>query len=140
MPALAFEIEHRIDHVLEHARSGDQAFFRNVPDQHDDHAAALREPDQFLRRTPYLADGARRAVERVEIHGLDRIDDRQVGRPAVVERADDVAHAAGRGQPYRPLGDAEPLSPQPHLVDCFFASHVSHVGAARSQRGGGLQQ
>ena len=33
--ALALEIEHRVDHVLEHARAGDQPFLGDMADQHD---------------------------------------------------------------------------------------------------------
>ncbi len=52
-------------------------------DQHE--PALLGDADQFLRRPAHLADGAGRAVERVEIHRLDRIDDHQAGRVDTVE-------------------------------------------------------
>ena len=42
-------------------------------------------------------DRARRAVERVEPHGLDRIDHRDLGRIGPLERRHDVAHR-GRGR------------------------------------------
>ena len=49
--ALALEIEHGVDHVLEHARAGDQPFLGDVADQHQHEAAPLGEPDQLLRRS-----------------------------------------------------------------------------------------
>src|ERR1051325_5419568 len=94
--ALAFEIEYRVDHVLEDARAGDQPFLRHMADQHDNKAAALGEADQFLRRAAYLADRAGGAVERVEIHRLDRIDDDEVRRLGRIERIGDVERCSRR--------------------------------------------
>ena len=78
--ALALEIEHGVDHVLEHARAGDLAVLGDVADQHQDEAALLGEADQLGRGAAHLRDGAGRGIEVVEIHGLDRIDHHQVGR------------------------------------------------------------
>jgi hypothetical protein len=32
---VALQVQHRVDHVLEHARAGDRALLRDVPDQED---------------------------------------------------------------------------------------------------------
>ena len=47
--AFAFEREHRVDHVLDHARAGDLAVLGDVADQDDGGAGALGEADQHLR-------------------------------------------------------------------------------------------
>ena len=86
MPALALEIEHGIDHVLEHPRPGDDALFGHVADENQDETTPLRQPDQFLRRGADLTDCTGRAVQGVEIHRLDRIDDDQIGRVLPIER------------------------------------------------------
>ena len=55
MAALALEIEHRVDHVLEHARAGDGAVLGDVADQQHGDAAALGQLDQLLRGGAHLA-------------------------------------------------------------------------------------
>ena len=54
MAALALEIEHGVDHVLEHARAGDMPFLGDMADQDDAEAAPLGEADQLLRRGAHL--------------------------------------------------------------------------------------
>jgi hypothetical protein len=39
--AFALEIEHRVDHVLDHARAGDLAVLGDVADEHDRGARRL---------------------------------------------------------------------------------------------------
>jgi hypothetical protein len=138
--ALAFEIQHRVHHVLEHARAGDQPFLGDVADQHQHEAAAFRQPDQLLCGAAHLAHRARGAVERVEIHRLDRVDHDEIGSAGGIERSDDVAHAAGRGEPHRPVGDTEPLGAQPHLIDRLLAGDVGSGAARAGECGGDLQQ
>ena len=48
--ALALERQHRVDHVLDHARPGDLAVLGDVADQDHRRAARLGEADQRLRR------------------------------------------------------------------------------------------
>ena len=84
--ALALEIEHGVDHVLEHARAGDLAVLGDVADQQQGAAALLGEADQRLGGGAQLGDGAGRLLEPVDPHGLDRIDDQQIGRPAAGRR------------------------------------------------------
>ncbi len=48
MPALALEIEHAIDHVLDHAGARDLAVLGDMAHQHDAGAAALGETGQFM--------------------------------------------------------------------------------------------
>ncbi len=52
MRALAFEGQHGVDHVLDHARAGDLAVLGDMADQDDGGARALGEADQRLRAAP----------------------------------------------------------------------------------------
>src|SRR6202043_1118347 len=80
MAAFAFEIKHCIDHVLEHARTGDDTLLGHMADQDQHKAAAFGEAYQLLRGPAHLAHRAGGSVQGVEIHSLDRIDDHQTGR------------------------------------------------------------
>ena len=63
--ALALEAQHRVDHMLEHARAGDRAVLGDMADENDGGAMLLGEADQLLRRGADLADRARRALDQV---------------------------------------------------------------------------
>src|SRR5262249_62245568 len=76
----------------------------------------------------------------VEIHRLNRIDNDEIGRIARIERLDDVAHAARRGETDRAVGDTESLGAQTDLVDRLLAGDVGGGAAAPRKGGGGLQQ
>src|SRR3546814_1142629 len=45
MTALAFEGQHRVDHMFEHARSRDRSVLRDMPNEHDRRAAVLRSEE-----------------------------------------------------------------------------------------------
>ena len=124
MPTFSFEIKHRVHHVLQHPRAGDDTFLCHMADQDQHKAAPFGEAYQLLRGPAHLAHRTGGAVQRVEIHGLDRIDDHQTGRVIPVERGDDVAHAAGGGQQHRALGDPKALGAQPNLIDRLLAGDV----------------
>ena len=79
---VALEIQHRIDHVLEHARSGDLAFLGHVADQQHGGAAGLGKADQFGRAFAQLRDRAGSRIDALRIHRLDRIDDERPARSA----------------------------------------------------------
>ncbi len=76
---IAFEVEHRIDDVLQHARAGDRAVLRHMADEHDDDAALLGEPRQLRRAFADLRDASRRRGQRLGVRRLDRIDDDDFG-------------------------------------------------------------
>ena len=90
LAGVAFEIEHRVDHVLDHARAGDLAVLGDVADQHDRGAARLGVADQRLRRGAHLRDRAGRALGEVGPQRLDGIDDDEVDRRAGLQRREDV--------------------------------------------------
>ena len=60
LKTVALQVEHRIDHVLEHLRAGDGAIFGHVADHEDRDAAALGQVHQAHRALAKLADAARR--------------------------------------------------------------------------------
>ena len=85
---VAFEVEHGVDDVLQHARAGDRALLGHVADEDDDDAALLGEARQLRRAFAHLRDAARRRRQRLGVDGLDRIDDDDLGRRRVDRRDD----------------------------------------------------
>ena len=75
MAAFAFERQYGVDHMFQHAGSGNRPVLRNMTNEHQRCAAFLGKADKLLRRRANLADGARRAFDEVAMHGLNRIDD-----------------------------------------------------------------
>ena len=137
---LALEIEHRIDHVLEHLGPGDDALLGDVADENDGEAARLRQADQRLRAAAHLRDRAGRAFEVAHIHGLDRIDDHHLGPGGHVERGDDIAHVRHRGE--RDIGafEAEAPGAQADLVHRLLPRDVGRPGARAGHGRRGLEQ
>ena len=80
-------------------------FLGDVPDQDHRDAAPLGEGDELVRRRAHLRDRARRAVDVVDPHRLDRVDHHQ-RRPLGLQRGQDVAQAGLGGQPQRRVRQA----------------------------------
>ena len=135
-----FEAEHGIDHMLEHARPGDRSVLGDMTDQHHRGAAFLGEPDQFLRRGAYLADGARRAFDQVRMHRLDRIDHQQGGRTALAERRQDIASRGGGRELHRRRAQPEPPRAQPHLIGRLLARDIGDGQAGQRHLRRSLKQ
>ena len=57
--AVALELEHAVDEVLEHARAGDGAVLGHVADEDRGDAVLLRDAQQPARGLADLADRAR---------------------------------------------------------------------------------
>ena len=139
--ALALEVEHRVDHVLEHARAGDLPVLGDVADQDAPRCrAAWRSGSARAPQARTWVDRAGRASTRVEPHGLDRIDDDQVGRarlPSVVRMSRRLVSAAScTGASARPRR----CGAQPDLRDRLLAGDVDARRPPRGERRGGLQQ
>ena len=62
--AIALQVDHRVDHVLEGARPRDRAVFGHVPDQENGNSALLREAEEPKSALAHLGDAPRRRVER----------------------------------------------------------------------------
>ena len=56
MVAVALELEHAVDEVLEHAWPGDRAVLGDVPDEDRRHASALRDSQKAARGLTYLGN------------------------------------------------------------------------------------
>ncbi|MNL43505.1 hypothetical protein D3C87_1660200 [compost metagenome] len=63
--AVAFEIEHGIDHVLDHARTGDLAFLGHMAHQHHGRARLLCVTDHCLHAGAHLRHRAGSGIGRV---------------------------------------------------------------------------
>jgi len=55
--AVALELEHAVDEVLEHTGAGDRAVLRHVADQDRGDAVLLGHAQQTARGLAHLADG-----------------------------------------------------------------------------------
>ena len=91
--ALALEVQHHVDEVLEHPRAGDAAVLGDVPDQHGGDVLGLGHPDQRGRDLLDLGDAAGDAVDVGGADGLHGVDDQQLGP----DRLDVAEHRAQVG-------------------------------------------
>ena len=140
MRAFAFEIEHRVDHVLDDARAGDLAFLGDMADQHDRGTCGFRIADDALRRGAHLCDRAGRRISEVGPKRLDGIEDDEIGPPAFGDRRQDVLDIGLGGEFDRRRGRAEALGAQPDLRHGFLARHVDDPVTAIGECCGGLHE
>ena len=139
MAALALESENCVDHMFEHARSGDRPVLGHMADEHERGAAVLGVADEFLRARADLAHRPRRAVDEVAVHRLDRIDHDEIGA-APVERREDVAHRRRACERDGRVAEPQALRAQSHLRRRLFAADIDDRLAAPRQSPGRLQQ
>ena len=121
--AFAFEIENGVDHVFDHTRTGDLAFLGDMADEDDADALSFGEGRQLVRSGADLADRAGGAIDRVQPHGLDRIDDGEV-RGFFFERCQDVSEVCFSGEFDRGVSKAEPAGAQADLAGGLFARDI----------------
>ncbi len=76
---VAFEVQHTVHHVLEHARPRDGAFLGDVAHEQQGGAGSLREARELRGALAHLRHAARRRLQRFRVHGLDRVHYRYVG-------------------------------------------------------------
>ena len=124
---VALEVQHGVDHVLEHARAGERALLGDVAHQHDRRAARswlTRVSCAAHSRTCATEPGA--DVERVGEHGLDRVDHAE-RRLLGFDRRDDASRAGSR--PARaPAASRRPSrrARSAHLRGRLLAGDVEH--------------
>ena len=111
--AVALELEHAVDEVLEHARAGDRAVLRDVADEDRRDAVLLRDAQEPRRRLAHLRDRAGRRAELGRVERLHRVDHADVGPLALERRADGLE--LGLGEDLDVRRPAEPLGAQLHL-------------------------
>ena len=118
------KLKHRVHHVLNHFRSGNDAFFRHMADKKHRDAARLRNPHECGCRFTHLADGPGRTFKIGTEHGLDGIHDDQVRRLLRDHRLYDVEIGFSEQEKrFRGL-DRESLRTQLDLSDGFFPGDV----------------
>ena len=121
LAGIALEIQHRVDQVLEHARSGDGAVLGHVADDHHAHVLRLGEAHQLRRALAQLRHGAGRGAHRGKLHGLDGVDDQQPGallagarqRRLEVGVGDDAQTLRHRRPAAAPARRSAPRTPRP---------------------------
>jgi hypothetical protein len=130
---VTLEIQHGIDHVLQHARAGQAAFLGDVADQ--DHAGAglLGEARQLRRAFAHLRHRAGGRLQRVRPDGLDRVDHRDCG--AQLDQGGKDFFQVDLGQQLH-AADIELQAPraQRHLLAGFLAGDIQHVLPACARR------
>jgi hypothetical protein len=123
--AVAFEIEHRVDEMLEDARSGERPFLGDVPDQETRGLRRLAASHEQRRRLADLADAAGRRRERRRVERLDRVD-HHGARPHALDLLDDeLGRGLGQDEDAR-VGEPETLGTKPYLLGRLLAGDVEH--------------
>ncbi len=77
--ALALELQHAVDEVLEHPRAGERALLRDVADEQHGRARRLRDAHDPRGDLADLPDRAGRAGQLRRVQGLHGVDDADVG-------------------------------------------------------------
>ena len=127
--AIALELEHAVDEVLEHTRAGDGSVLRHMPDQDRRDARLLRDSHEADSGLPHLRDRSRRGRDLGGMQRLDRVHDAHV-RGVALER---LAHGLelGLGEDADGLGAADARSAERHLRGGLLPRH-EHGAPARS--------
>jgi hypothetical protein len=111
--AVAFELEHAVDEVLEHSWPGNGSVLRHMTDEDDRDALLLGHAQKPPGCLAHLADRPGRGTHVLRIQRLDRVDHADVGPLALQGRADRVELRLG--EDLHAVGAAEPRRAQLHL-------------------------
>ena len=136
--AVALELEHAVDQVLEHARACDCAVLGHVADEDGGDVLLLRDPEQAAGGLADLADRAGRRAHVGGIESLDRVDHADVGPLALEGGADGIE--LGLGEDLDVLGAAEPRRAQLHLRGRLLAGDEERTAAAGGDRTEGAEE
>lgn len=98
MPAIALEIEDRIDHMLDDTRTGDLTILGDMADQHHRRTGLLGKADHRLHAGAYLGNRAGCRFGELAPQGLDGIDDHKVRSLALGKRRQNVFYIGFRCQ------------------------------------------
>ena len=138
MVAVALELQHAVDEVLEHARAGDRAVLRHVADEERGDAVLLRDAQQATRGLAHLRDRARRGADLLRPERLHRVDHADGGPLALERLADDVE--LGLGEDLDVVAAAEARRAQLHLRDRLLAGDEERAPLARDRAERGQEQ
>ena len=136
---VALEVQHGVDHVLEHARAGDAALLGHVADQEHRGAGFLGVAHQARGRFAHLADRTGRGGELLGPQGLHRIghDQLRPQRRGLFEDALD----SGLGQRAEAVErQVEPRGAAGDLRQRLLAGHVQAFQPRAGGRGRHLRQ
>ena len=122
---LPFEVEHRVDDVLEHLGARQAAVLGDVADEEGRDVLPFRREQQLRRGLAHLADAAGRGLELEREHRLDRIDDDQ-RRTQPRDLLEDPLETGFREQVERRPLDAQPLPARLDLMFRFLTGAVEH--------------
>ena len=132
--AITFQHEHGINEVLQRAWPGERAVLGDMADEQHGHPLVPGKGAQPGCRLAHLADRTRRAIELIDCHRLDRIDDQQ-GWSAGCGRLDDGSDIRAREDGQRATSGAidEPQSEgtQQQLRGQFLGTGVEHLAPRR---------
>ncbi|CUX24933.1 hypothetical protein AGR7C_Cc160327 [Agrobacterium deltaense Zutra 3/1] len=140
MSPVAFEIKHGIDHVLDHARTGDLAFLGDVADQHHGRARLFGKPDHRLHTGAHLRHRAGGGIGRIAPQCLDGIDDDEIGSLAFGNRRQNILDIGFRRQQHIGFRSPETLRAQTHLRHRLFARDIDDAMPAPRKGRCGLHQ
>ena len=130
---VAFEVEHRVDDVLEHPRARERALLGHVADEDQRDALALGEAGELRRALAHLRHRPRRRLQRLRVERLDRIDHGDFRFLGLQGGRDPLELDLGE-QRNRGGVDLQPLRAQRHLLRRFFPRHVDHLARAAHPR------
>src|SRR5688572_8721980 len=137
--ALALEVEHGVDDVLEHFRPSQTAVLRHVTDEHGRNVLPLGGEEKLRRRLADLSDAAGRGLELDREHGLNRVDDDE-RRTQAGDFLEDALEACFGEQIEWCLADAEPITAALDLVLRLFTGGVEDGTDFAGEVSGRLQQ
>ncbi len=127
--ALAFEVQHAVHHVLEHARARERAVLGDVPHEDRRDAARLGELHHAHRDLAHLAHRARGAEESSAAWSVCT---ESITHASGRVRAEHVEHRVEVGlghDRHRQRAGAEPLGAQPHLLGGLLGADVQRAVA-----------
>ncbi len=135
--AVALEVQHGVDDVLEQPRSGDRPVLGHVADHEDRAAGALGELEQRRGALAHLRDAAGVRIRVGARQRLDRVDDDDA-RAEFLESGEDPVEVGLREQ-QRLVAGTQPLRAQFGLRGRFLAGNVQHARPGRRERARDLE-
>lgn len=137
--AVALEVHHGVDGVLQHPRPGQAAVLGDMADQHDGGTAAPGDRHQGVGGLTHLGDRAGHAADPVVIERVDRVDDHQrrggLGQPSQHHLQ------PGLGQHVQLVADGvQALGASLELIGRLLGGDVEHAAATPGHARRGLQQ
>ena len=123
---VALEVEHGVDHVLQHAWPGERAFLGDVADHDHGDALLLGHAGQLGRAIAHLCHRPRRRLQLLGEHRLDRVDNHH-RRSMLLDRGTDPLQRYLRQHRQARTVDAQPVGAQRHLAERLLAGDVEDL-------------